>query len=289
MGYPSLFAVARQISYELKSLCYTLNMNRGGSVSSVDKNAGFTIVETLIVLAVTSALFVSAMVLISGKQARTEFQIGARQLEQQIRSQINQTENGYYTSRENFSCSRSGATVAITSASGRERGTSGECVLAGAAFRFAAPDTWQLVSMAATRIDASGNINTSLANAKVVVPTLTNTPLPAGFSFKQGAVYRLGSARPASLNSPFVFLVLSDVTAANSDTSSVQPLVLRGFAGAPPYPVLTDDTLSSSRFGVVASRVELCFTGGIQKSVLITIGGTSGVAVSSAIKEGDRC
>ena len=54
-------------------LWYTGRMNRGGRNTSIQ---GFTIVETLIVLAVTSALFFAATLYINGQQNRTDFQVG---------------------------------------------------------------------------------------------------------------------------------------------------------------------------------------------------------------------
>jgi len=242
--------------------------------------------ETLIVLAVTSALFFSAVTLISGRQARTEFQVGSRQIEQMLRSQINQTENGFYEKGTDFSCSATGLSVTINESGAREQGTNGSCVLAGAAFHLAAADTWERMAMAAPRLGlgAPDKLNEDLTSAKAVEPTKSSTRMPAGFSFKWGKWYLPNGVLKQSTDN-FTFLVLSDVSAVNMEASAVQPLVLRAFVGSVSA---FDNTLSSST-AQAASRVELCFQGGVDKSVLVSIGGNQGTAVTSEIKEGLAC
>lgn len=56
---------------------------------------GFTIVETLIVLAVTGILFVSAVLLVGGKQNKTEFTVAINNAKQQIQQVINETQSGF--------------------------------------------------------------------------------------------------------------------------------------------------------------------------------------------------
>jgi hypothetical protein len=60
------------------------------------ESAGYTIVEVLIVLAVTSALFISAAATMSGKQGRTEFLTGLRSMESKIQSVSNEVSAGFY-------------------------------------------------------------------------------------------------------------------------------------------------------------------------------------------------
>lgn len=68
-------------------------MNRDGRVRS---HSGYTILETLIFLAVSAALFVSAMTVISGRQARAEFSTGFREFEAMMNDVANDISDGYY-------------------------------------------------------------------------------------------------------------------------------------------------------------------------------------------------
>ena len=45
------------------------------------KTKGFTIVETLVVLGVTSVLATTALLMVSGRQARTQFYTGVQEFE----------------------------------------------------------------------------------------------------------------------------------------------------------------------------------------------------------------
>ncbi len=71
---------------------------------------GFTIVEVLIVLAVTSAILISALTLISGSQSKTQFNQAINDINQQIGSTANNVANGYYSNTiQNKKCTASAA------------------------------------------------------------------------------------------------------------------------------------------------------------------------------------
>jgi prepilin-type N-terminal cleavage/methylation domain-containing protein len=95
---------------------------------------GFTIVETMIVLAVTGSLFVSAVVMISGRQNKTEFSTAINSLQQQLQQVVTQTSSGYYPSRGDFSCTASGSTLSFTNTS-RSQGTNTGCIFLGNAIQ----------------------------------------------------------------------------------------------------------------------------------------------------------
>ena len=71
---------------------------------------GFTIIEVMIVLAVSGLILASAAALFSGKQSRTEFAVAANQFQTQVQSIINDAGNGYNPTgstqyKYDFSCS----------------------------------------------------------------------------------------------------------------------------------------------------------------------------------------
>lgn len=98
-------------------------------------HSGFTIVETLIVLAVTGILFVSAVLLISGRQAKTEFVTSINSFQQQLQQIINETASGYYPNNGDFRCS--GASHPVTLLGGaNQQGTNSGCLFLGKAVQF---------------------------------------------------------------------------------------------------------------------------------------------------------
>jgi len=134
---------------------------------------GYTIIEVLIVLAVTSALLVSAMILISGRQAKTEFSQAANDIQAQVSDVINNVSTGYYASRGNFSCTNNSG-VPNPSIGSDELGTKKDCILLGRAIQFSVsgkPDDYRIYDVVGVRTDASGNQVDTLAKAGPIVLT----------------------------------------------------------------------------------------------------------------------
>lgn len=70
-----------------------------GTTDNPDKSlAGFTIVETMIVLAVSGFLIVSALLMVGGQQQKAQFNQSVRDLDSKIQDVINDISSGYYQS-----------------------------------------------------------------------------------------------------------------------------------------------------------------------------------------------
>lgn len=156
---------------------------KGSGSARGGQNKGFTIVEVLIVLAITGALFVSAATMISGRTAKTQFEQSINQMTGQIRQQINDVASGYYPNNKNFTCTANGADFSITAGT-NEQGTNTGCVFLGKALYFgvAGTDPEQYVSfpVAALQRNAAGEEITSIAAAKpaVIYPATPQTNSP---------------------------------------------------------------------------------------------------------------
>ena len=99
------------------------------------KAYGFTIIEVLMVLAVTSILLASAIAVISGQQQRTEFNQAIRDIESQIRDTINDVSGGLYNNTGNFVCTSSG-NGPLLAAGANSQGTNKDCIFIGRAMQF---------------------------------------------------------------------------------------------------------------------------------------------------------
>lgn len=98
-------------------------------MKGVIRPSGYTIVEVMIVLAISGAMFLIAANFISGKQAATAFTAGSHEFTSQVQDVINQVITGKY-SDVGFTCTTSApptSTISISSAPSAQ-GTNPDCV-----------------------------------------------------------------------------------------------------------------------------------------------------------------
>jgi prepilin-type N-terminal cleavage/methylation domain-containing protein len=112
-------------------------MSKGGTEAP---SVGFTIIEVMVVLAVSSLLVISAIILINGRQQRAEFTTGINSIRQQIQQIINETASGFFPNTGGFGCTApSGQTVQFASASAVTGGAQGSnigCIFLGKGIQF---------------------------------------------------------------------------------------------------------------------------------------------------------
>ncbi|HSX35894.1 MAG TPA: prepilin-type N-terminal cleavage/methylation domain-containing protein [Patescibacteria group bacterium] len=150
---------------------------------------GFTIVEVLIVLAITGLMFVSAATLISGKQNQTAFDQAAQQVESQIQQIINDVSIGYYPNNSDFACDGSNpATWPQISAGANQQGTNSGCILLGKAIQFqvqgTSPEEFAVMPIAGLQKNISGQDVQLLSEARPIAidPSITQKALQSGLT-----------------------------------------------------------------------------------------------------------
>jgi prepilin-type N-terminal cleavage/methylation domain-containing protein len=107
-------------------------------------SAGFTIVEVMIVLAVSGFMFVAAVLLINGRQGRTEFVTAINSLQQELQQTINETSSGYYPNNGNIKCvgNTAGPVKLTTIVPGNGgQGLNNGCLFLGKAIQFGTGST----------------------------------------------------------------------------------------------------------------------------------------------------
>lgn len=143
---------------------------------------GFTVIEVLVVLAVTGALFVGAAVLISGKQNQTAFSQAIREIQSQIQQTINEVAIGYYANLGNFSCVGAPSGPSITATSGGQQGTNSDCIFMGKVIQFKVagtdPEQFKIYTVAGLRLStATGDdVDTRVAAKPVAIAPSTSRP-----------------------------------------------------------------------------------------------------------------
>lgn len=146
---------------------------------------GFTIVESLIVLAVTGILFASAVAIISGKQNKTQFQQGINAVKTEIEQTVSDVQSGYYPNAKNFSCAiGAGGTLTISdkeSDSATDQGSNKDCVFLGKAIQFrVSEDNYVIFSIAGQRTATS----LSTTGAQAIGQAVETKMLPYGITPK---------------------------------------------------------------------------------------------------------
>jgi type II secretory pathway pseudopilin PulG len=98
-------------------------------------SAGFTIVETMVVLAVTGVLFATIALTLSSRQQSNEFTQAIQDVRSQVQQTIANVQSGYYTSKGSYNCTDSGSSLLISGGS-NQLGTNKACVFLGDVIQF---------------------------------------------------------------------------------------------------------------------------------------------------------
>lgn len=98
-------------------------------------SGGYTIIEVMMFLLISTALLGSTTAMISGRQERIRFTNSVETFEQKMKDILNDVSTGYYPSAESFNCEPDGAGGIILNSGGNdnEKGTNTGCVFLGKA------------------------------------------------------------------------------------------------------------------------------------------------------------
>src|SRR5687768_7052052 len=127
--------------------------------------AGYTIVELMIVIGVTGAISLAALLMISGQQAKTEFSQAVRDFDSKLMDIANDVATGVYPDQGVNNCTvtapASNAESGIQFGSTlKVQGASSECVFVGKAIQLQPENDEQglnVFTLAGRRLNASGN------------------------------------------------------------------------------------------------------------------------------------
>lgn len=269
---------------------------------------GFTIIEVLIVLAVSGFLFVGAAILIAGRQSQTEFDQASRQIQAQIQQTINEVAVGYYPKTGNFKCTVSGANPPVVDSGVSEQGANSDCIFVGKVMQFkmagTSPEQFKTYTLVGRRLSstAAGQEATSRATALpvVIAPTTSNLNTPdnsennlLGGGLTTASMVWGASANPiGAVGFMQSFAKYSGSTIQSGAQSVVVIPVANTALGATAIDGATaiNANFATSAFDPTAG-VRICFaSAGTDQSALITIGGSQGQSsVTLAIKSNKTC
>lgn len=277
-------------------------------IDDAHKNAGFTIVEVMIVLAVTGALFVSAAVAISGRTNKTQFQQSINDVVTALQQNINSTAIGYYPNTSNFKCINSSGALAISSGTNTQ-GTNNDCIFLGKAIQFGVtgtdPQQYVTYPIAALRVDTNDEEVHDIGSAKpaVIYPSAQQPGAPNDTQTDK-LMYGLTVSKMIYDNNPGntigAFAVISDLSNYSYSNSQLQSgsqqLIL-----VPISTTALNDTIANAASKInqklptspnATGGVQICFDSGTtDQSGLVTVGGSGGqqLNVTLQIKSGKGC
>jgi hypothetical protein len=281
------------------------------------RSAGYTIVETLIFLAVTTAMFVSAMAFLNGRQAKAEFGSAVRNMQSSLQDLANDVSDGYYSTAtsdgKQLTC---GANVSLgKTSSGDSQGKNKDCIFVGKALQLA-PDeanglqAFTIISLAGSRLNTSGEEVTDYDEAKIkaIGPTNISTDPDTTITNHISASAEFGCAfystsatfTPAAIpcNSGTKTDLIAFITAFKAvDTTNggtqVDLVVPNSSLAADIQRNTKAAVISLNQFSEnktiknPAGKVYICIQGGINQYALLSLGGDSGnVAVRTVIRSG---
>lgn len=267
------------------------------------KARGFTIMETLVVLAVTGGLFLAISVTLSGRQQRTQFEQGINDIRAQLQQVINDVGTGFYPSLSNFQCT-AGATGPVLAAGATNQGENNGCIFMGKALQFGVtgtdPEQYLMYSVAGLQRTTTGDEVTTYAQAmpKVVSPT-ASTPVTPDITEKKNLQFGLTTLWIRNGAAPigaFGFMNKLATYSSGSILSGAQQVEVVAITGTTLNSTQLDGAqainanIAASPINP-ASGVQICFvSGGSDQSGLITIGSNGRqLSVTLSIKGNRTC
>ncbi|CAM6000316.1 unnamed protein product [Sphagnum balticum] len=152
---------------------------------------GYTIVEVMVFLAISSLMFLIAASFISGKQASAEFKQGINEINSQIQETINDVANGDTASNSNFTCISSESGLSFNTTANSDGSNLG-CVTLGKVIQFDVAnsdattnlDNYNIYTVVGRQFEATNttndiaNLATTLSDAdpEALAPGTTGAP-----------------------------------------------------------------------------------------------------------------
>ncbi len=266
---------------------------------------GYTIVEVLIVLAISAAMMVASMALISGKQQKAGFSVASRDILSQLKTSINATVSGRFPNEGDYKCSSGYPHVTVESYSSPTPPDNSFCMFVGSVFVFHPATADSIVSYPLVGKRAAGQDPVpSLADA---VPAAlspgssTNTTAPdksSKIALKEGLRYVGVSVNGGSLSlDTFALAIIppvgEDATAIGNSSARYYALPTTIMATETDLKKIVDAINNQTWSNVVSPTSSnpsytICFSADDGQSVAIRFSG-GGIEPSMQIKEGNTC
>jgi len=137
--------------------------------------SGYTIIEVLIVLAISTSLLFAAIAIFKGQQDETEFTQVVQDLNSKVINYANQVSAGTFPESEEYTCNGGTPRPTLALASGKLGGRQG-CIFLGRAIQFSVDSgNVNVYTILGKQTDASGDPVTDIADASAEPSIRTDT------------------------------------------------------------------------------------------------------------------
>ncbi len=192
---------------------------------------GYTIVETMIFLAVSGAILSSSLLFFGGRQERVQFTQGVREVESQIKTIMNEVSSGYFPNDGSFSCEVGADGPALDFSVAGGQGTNEDCMFLGKVIRFGDGTTYSSYSVLGLR-KTGDNLSSTLAEANPIIDEKVSESYTLPWGVKVTKVVNVGGT-PPSISSVGTILSLGALSGAGgpadissgSQTADLLPIV----------------------------------------------------------------
>lgn len=263
---------------------------------------GFTIVETLIYLAVSTAIMASVLTLVGGSQNKAQFQQAVNDTNQQINDIINNVSNGYYNNTGNITCDGTPSGPFISPVSS-ELGTNKNCIFLGRVIQFGVDGDGNKMNIydAVGLRETGGKQVTSLSESqlKLIAPgTLTTSSFPDASDkrqLKDGFTVEDMYYGGLPANQISGIAVLSDFAQTNdsstilkSGSQSLSVYAIKNTSRGQNLTQFVDTANNSSYYEKSSEGIFICFDSAtVNKHTEINIGGVArGLNTTMEVKDG---
>lgn len=243
------------------------------------KVGGYTIIEVMIVLAVSAALFATSIIAYSSQNRRTQFTESVQTFAQTTQDVLNDIDTGFYATDQSFSCTAGSGQPVIDPNTSSNQGSNSDCIFLGKAIQFAPSDSHQaydVFTIVGRRVKSgTDDIVSSLneAQPKIIKEDVDKKQLSGGVEIK--------SVKDIDGNALSLLAIVADSGTANVSTNSGfnTRSILAGVNGSlyqseDNFLASLDDPTQIHNLG---GRVDICLSeGGTNgRTAIVSIGGTN--------------
>lgn len=264
---------------------------------------GYTIVEVMIFMAVTGALFAMIAVTFSGRQAEAEFSTATREMESRLQDVINDVSTGYYLNNGGFTCRNSGGAPAFTGIT-TAQGKNDDCIFIGRVAQFdlnTGNTAYNVYTAAGVRQILSGGSSRDVQDLTEARPRLIAQPdspvdvidaqqLPVGLEFAN--MYYVNGAARTRIQAIGFFGTFATYAGGGVIPGTISVDVLPIVAGGNTQGAVVAGVraLNGSSFKNPSDGVYICFNStGLNKYVELKIGGGGRQLSTDLFTRDGRC
>ncbi len=247
---------------------------------------GFTIVEALIVLAVSGTLLASAVLLVNGKQRITAYNQAIHDVQSQLQQVVNDVGSGFYPNDGNLRCAAGGPGGGpLLTGGSTEQGANKDCIFIGKVIQFGVsgtdPEEFNVYTLVGLTGDSSNpSLNLSSTKARLIAKTSSDTSIPDAFdtnSLHYGMTVsrRYYQDNPAREVSAVGFSSNLNSLAEEDNSQQVNVIAIPGAGLDKDGPTAVTDINGALATATLnpSNGVWVCFnSGGTDQSGLISIG-----------------